>query len=49
LPDGRKSSAVNIITRIDDDQCTWQSIHREVAGDLLPNVDEVLVVRKPAD
>jgi uncharacterized protein (TIGR02246 family) len=49
LPDGRKSSAVNIITYLDDDQCTWQSIQREVEGDLLPNVDEVLVVRKPAD
>jgi len=48
LPDGRKSSAVNIIKRINDNSFTWQSIQREVAGDLLPNVDEVLVVRKPA-
>ena len=49
LPDGRKSSAVNIIKYIDDNTCTWQSIHREVDGDILPNVDEVLVVRKPVD
>jgi uncharacterized protein (TIGR02246 family) len=49
LPDGSRSSAVNIITRVDDDSFTWQSIHREVNGDLLPNVDEVLVVRKPAE
>jgi uncharacterized protein (TIGR02246 family) len=49
LPDGRKSSAVNIITYIDDDSCTWQSVNRTVDGDLLPNVDEVLVVRKPAE
>jgi uncharacterized protein (TIGR02246 family) len=49
LPDGGRSSAVNIITRVDDDSFTWQSIHREVNGDLLPNVDEVLVVRKPAE
>jgi uncharacterized protein (TIGR02246 family) len=49
LPDGRKSSAVNIIRRIDDDSFTWQSIQREVAGDVLPNVDEVLVSRKPAE
>jgi hypothetical protein len=48
LPDGRKSSALNIITYIDDNSCTWQSIHREVNGDLLPNIDEVLVVRQPA-
>ena len=48
LPDGRKSSAVNIITYIDDHSCTWQSIDRVVDGDVLPNVDEVLVVRKSA-
>jgi uncharacterized protein (TIGR02246 family) len=49
LPDGSRSSAVNIITRIDDDSFTWQSVNREMNGDLLPNVDEVLVVRKAAE
>lgn len=49
LPDGRRSSAVNIITYIDDNSCTWQSIDREVDGDVLPNVDEVLIVRKPSE
>jgi uncharacterized protein (TIGR02246 family) len=49
LPDGSRSSAVNIVTRIDDDSFTWQSVNREVGGDILPNVDEVLVVRKPAE
>jgi uncharacterized protein (TIGR02246 family) len=49
LPDGRKSSAVNIISYIDDNSCTWQSINRVVDGDVLPNVDEVLVVRKPTE
>jgi hypothetical protein len=48
-PDGKKSSAVNIITYIDDNTCTWQSINRVVGGDMLPNVDEVLVVRQPAE
>jgi uncharacterized protein (TIGR02246 family) len=47
LPNGGKTSAVNIIKRIDDNQFTWQSVNREVNGDILPNVDEVLVVRKP--
>jgi uncharacterized protein (TIGR02246 family) len=45
-PNGSKSSAVNVITRIDADSFTWQSIHRESDGDVLPNVDEALVVRK---
>jgi uncharacterized protein (TIGR02246 family) len=49
LPDGSRSSAVNIMSRIDDNSFTWQSVQREVNGDLLPNVDEVLVVRKSAE
>jgi hypothetical protein len=49
LPDGSRSSAVNIMTRVDDDSFTWQSVQREVGGDILPNVDEVLVVRKPTE
>jgi len=47
LPDGKKSSAVNIITKIDDNSCTWQSIHRETDGEMQPNVEEVLIIRKP--
>ena len=49
LPDGSKSSAVNIMKQIDDDSFTWQSVQRSVNGDILPNVDEVTVVRKPAE
>lgn len=49
LPDGRKSSAVNIFKRIDDNTFTWQSINREAGGEVLPNVDEVLVVRQTAE
>jgi hypothetical protein len=45
LPDGSKSSSVNIITRLDDNTFTWQSINRQAAGELLPNVDEVVVAR----
>jgi uncharacterized protein (TIGR02246 family) len=49
LPDGGKSSALNIMTRVDDNSFTWQSINREVDGDVLPNVAEVRVVRKPTE
>jgi uncharacterized protein (TIGR02246 family) len=45
LPDGKKSSATNIITKVDDNSFTWQSINREVDGVVLPNVEEVLIVR----
>jgi uncharacterized protein (TIGR02246 family) len=49
LPDGGRTSALNIMTRVDDDSFTWQSVNRELSGDILPNVDEVLVVRKQAE
>ena len=44
--DGNKTAAVNIITRVDDGSFTLQSTQRTLAGSLLPNIDEVLVVRK---
>lgn len=46
LPDGRRSSSVNIMTLVDNDTFTWQSVNREVDGEILPNVDEVAVVRQ---
>jgi uncharacterized protein (TIGR02246 family) len=49
LPDGGKTSAVNIITKLDDDKFTWQTINRQAAGELLPNVDEIVVVRKTTE
>ena len=45
LPDGRKSSSVNVITRVDDNQFKWQSVSRMIGGNLQPNIDEVAVVR----
>jgi hypothetical protein len=44
--DGKKMSSVNIITYVDDNTFTWQSVDRSMDGELLPNVDEVTVVRK---
>src|SRR3954469_20238593 len=49
LPDGSKSSAVNIIKQIDNNSFTWQTVQRSVNGDLLPDVDTITVVRKPAE
>lgn len=47
LPDGRKTSAVNILTHVDDDTCTLQSVDRMVDGDLQPNIDEVQIAKEP--
>jgi uncharacterized protein (TIGR02246 family) len=49
MPDGRKTSSVNIITYVDKDRHTWQSVDRVVDGELLPNVDEVIVVRQEGE
>jgi uncharacterized protein (TIGR02246 family) len=46
LQDGGKTSANHIFTRVDDNSFTWQSIDREADGEMLPNIDEVLIVRK---
>ena len=46
MADGSRASAVNTITYVDDNAFKLQSTQRSVAGELLPNVDEVLVVRQ---
>ena len=46
LPDGKKSTSVNIITYVDDNTCTLQSVNRTVDGELLPNIDEVKVTKE---
>ena len=45
LQDGSRGSAINTITRIYDNTITWQSSGRAIAGELMPNVDPVSVVR----
>jgi len=49
LATGERASAVNVITYVDQDTLRWQSISREVAGELLPSIPEVTVVRQTAD
>jgi hypothetical protein len=45
LSDGRKATALNILTYVDGDSFKWESTNREVDGELLPNVAAVVVVR----
>lgn len=45
LPDGAAGSATHVITYVDDDHFTWESIHREVDGQILPNVDPFTITR----
>lgn len=46
LSDGRKVTMVNVMRKIDDNSFTWQTVERTVGGELLPNIDEVEVVRQ---
>lgn len=44
--DGLKVSSVNVIKFVNKDQFTWQIINGQVGDDLVPNTDEVMVVRQ---
>jgi uncharacterized protein (TIGR02246 family) len=45
LDDGRKGSSMTIIRPIDENSFGWQKINRLVDGEILPNIDEVVIVR----
>ena len=45
--DGHVASATNIMTLLGKDRMSWQSRDRMVGGEATPDVEEVLVVRKP--
>ena len=49
LKGGKRASSINVITPVDKDSFTWQSIGREVDGELLPNTPKVTIVRKPSE
>jgi uncharacterized protein (TIGR02246 family) len=49
LADGGKATSLNILTYVSNDAFKWESVNREVDGELQPNVDEVTVVRAPED
>jgi uncharacterized protein (TIGR02246 family) len=44
--EGESTTAVNHVTPVDDNTFAFQSTQRTLAGKLLPNIDEVLVVRR---
>ncbi len=47
LRDGQTASATNVFTYIDSSTCTWQSVDRTVGGELMPNIEELTIVRRP--
>jgi uncharacterized protein (TIGR02246 family) len=48
LPDGRKSSSINVMKLLDDGAVSWQITGRDVDGEILPNLPEVKITRTPS-
>jgi len=46
LPDGRTATMINVMKPVDANSFTWQTIERTAGGELLPNIDEMLIVRQ---
>lgn len=46
LTDGRKTSSVSILTKLNDNTSTLQSVNRTVDGEILPNIDEVTISKE---
>ena len=43
--DGTVTTAVNLLTRLDDNAYTWQSVERTAGGAPLPDTDEIVLRR----
>jgi uncharacterized protein (TIGR02246 family) len=48
LTNGQKATGVNILTPMDKNRFTWESVDRQAGGQLLPNISAMPVIRKAA-
>jgi hypothetical protein len=46
LADGGKATMVNVMKQVGVDSFTWQTIERTVDDEILPNIDEMVIVRR---
>jgi uncharacterized protein (TIGR02246 family) len=46
LPDGRTATMINVMKKVDENSFTWQTIERTAGGELLPDIDEIAIVRR---
>jgi uncharacterized protein (TIGR02246 family) len=46
LPDGRTATMINVMKQLDENSFTWQTIERTAGDELLPNIDEIVIVRQ---
>jgi hypothetical protein len=45
LPDGSRSTAENVLTKVDDNKFTWESQNRTLNGEPQPSLDKTEVQR----
>ena len=45
LPDGGRSTAENVLTKVDDNKFTWESQNRTLNGEPQPSLDKIEVQR----
>ena len=45
LPGGEVAASTSILKPLDEHSFTWQKVNRFVDGEILPNLDEVVIVR----
>jgi uncharacterized protein (TIGR02246 family) len=46
-PDGRTATATQVLTFVDKDTLRWKSIDRTLGDEIVPEIDEITMVRKP--
>ena len=46
LADGSLASSTSVLRPLGEDSFAWRKINRVVAGEILPNIDEVVIVRE---
>jgi uncharacterized protein (TIGR02246 family) len=46
LPDGRAATMINVMQQVDGKSFTWQTIERTAGDELLPNIAEIVIVRR---
>ena len=46
LPDGRAATMINVMKQTGESSFTWQTIERTAGSELLPNLDEISIVRR---
>jgi len=46
-PDGRTATATQVLTFVDKDTMRWKSIDRTLGEEIVPEIDEIAIVRRP--